>query len=387
VKRDKSDLGAYNGYLLGQISELLINYGPLITIWNDVPQLFEGRGAFTIKLARRLQPDILLNNRTGDGGDYETPEQHIGGFNLARPWESCMTISAHGQWAWGGPADGVKPLAACLKMLIGAAGGDGNVLLNVGPRPDGMIDPEQAARLKEIGDWLEKYGQSIYGTRGGPFKPGKWGASTRNGNRIYLHVLTCDGGTLELPAIPAKVIGANVLTGGSVAFNQTASGITLAVPASNHAPIDTLIALDLDVPAMDLAPVSMAGVASGFKATASNVFYNLDDYNAEKAFDGDAETRWATDSGTRQAWLEIDLGKPTTFSRVRIDEWAGGGKRIQSFQLQYRDGNQWKTFHQGTTIGQLWETTFAPITAQCVRLNILEATEGPTINEFQINPK
>ncbi|HWH72008.1 MAG TPA: alpha-L-fucosidase, partial [Candidatus Sulfotelmatobacter sp.] len=95
VKREKFDLDAYNRYLLAQVSELITNYGPLITIWNDVPQMFEGRGVNTIKLVRQLQPDITINNRTGDGGDYETPEQRIGGFNLARPWESCMTISAH----------------------------------------------------------------------------------------------------------------------------------------------------------------------------------------------------------------------------------------------------------------------------------------------------
>ena len=140
VRREKSDLDAYNRYLLAQIRELITNCGPLVTIWNDVPQMFKGRGVNTIKMVRELQPDILINNRTGDGGDYDTPEQRIGGFNMERPWESCMTISAHNHWAWGGPEDGVKPLSACLLMLIRAAGGDGNVLLNVGPTPEGVIE-------------------------------------------------------------------------------------------------------------------------------------------------------------------------------------------------------------------------------------------------------
>ena len=73
-------IDAYNRYLLGQIKELITNYGPLLTIWNDVPQMFNGAGRETIKLVRTLQPDILVNNRTGDGGDYDTPEQQIGGF-------------------------------------------------------------------------------------------------------------------------------------------------------------------------------------------------------------------------------------------------------------------------------------------------------------------
>ena len=117
VDREKSDLDAYNRYLLAQIRELITQYGPLLTVWNDVPQMFMGRGVNTIKMVRELQPDILINNRTGDGGDYDTPEQRIGGFNN-RPWESCMTVSMHGHWAWGGPKDGAKPLSACLLMLV-----------------------------------------------------------------------------------------------------------------------------------------------------------------------------------------------------------------------------------------------------------------------------
>ncbi|MEI6779483.1 MAG: alpha-L-fucosidase [Verrucomicrobiota bacterium] len=387
VKRDKFDLDAYNRYLLGQVSELITNYGPLFTLWNDVPQMFENRGVNTIKLARGLQPDIIINDRTGDGGDYSTPEQTIGGFNMVRPWESCMTLSAHNQWAWGGAKDGVKPLAACLTMLIGAAGGDGNVLLNVGPRPDGMIDPEQAARLKEMGAWLSKYGSSIYGTRGGPWKPTKSLASTRKGNIVYLHILRWAGDSITLPNLPRKIVRSSLLTGGKLTLQQTAEGIVVIVSPQARQAIDTIVKLELDGSAMDLEPISLAVSKSGTKATASNVYQNQDDYSPEKALDGETETRWATDGGTKQAWLEVDLGKPTTFSRVVIDEWESGGKRIQSFELQYQSGNEWKTFYQGTTVGPLWEKTFEPIKAQRVRLNILDATEGPTINEVQFNEK
>ena len=100
---------------------------------------------------RGLHPEVVINNRTGDGGDYDTPEQEIGAFQMTRPWESCMTLSAHNAWAWGGAADGVKSTKDCLKMLVFGAGGDGNILSNVGPTPDGVIDPAQAGRLKEIG--------------------------------------------------------------------------------------------------------------------------------------------------------------------------------------------------------------------------------------------
>ena len=388
VNRAKSDLDSYNTYLLGQIRELITNYGPLITIWNDVPQMFEGRGVKTIAMARSLQPDITINNRSGDGGDYETPEQQIGGFNMQRPWESCMTLSAHNAWAWGGANDGVKPLADCLKMLVSGAGGDGNVLLNVGPRPDGLIDPAQSGRLKEMGDWLTKYGESIYATRGGPFKPGKWGASTRKDKRIYVHVYQFDGDVLELPAIPVKITAARVLTGGPVEFEQSASGITLHVPAASHAAIDTLIALDIDQPALDIAPVSLtrksASLTNGAHATASNVFQNNLEYAADKALDGDLETRWATDADTHKAWLEVDLGKTQTFSKVAIHEWEGANKRIQQFEVQCKDTGDWTTLFAGTTIGPDFQHSFPAVSARLLRLNILAATDGPTIDEFEI---
>jgi alpha-L-fucosidase len=252
VKREKSDLDAYEKYLQGQITELIQNYGPLLTIWNDVPAEFGKRGADTIKLVRSLQPDILINNRTGDGGDYDTPEQEIGHFELNRAWESCMTISAHGQWAWGGPQDGVKPLAACLDMVIRGAGGDGNILLNVGPRPDGIIDPEQAGRLKEIGDWLAKNGQSIYGTRGGPWKPTPSIASTRKGNTVYLHILRSADGRVELPALPVKIKTAALLDGGKVGCNQENDKLIVTVPKELLDAMDTIVRLELDASAMDL---------------------------------------------------------------------------------------------------------------------------------------
>jgi len=239
-----------------------------------------------------------------------------------------------------------------------------------------------------VGDWLAKYGESIYATRGGPFKPGKWGASTRKDNRIYVHVYQFTGDTLELPAIPAKITAARALTGGTVGFQQSDTGITLTVPAAAHAAIDTLIALDIDKPAMDLAPVAVghksASFTNGAHATASNVFQKQPDYAADQAIDGDMETRWATDAGTRQAWLEVDLGKAQTFSKVAIHEWKGAHQRIQQFEVQFKDGNAWKTIFAGTTMGPDFTQAFPPVTARVVRLNILAASDGPTLDEFEI---
>ena len=384
VLRTKSDIASYRRYLRAQVTELIKNYGPLLVLWYDVPQEFDrAEGSENIRLCRTLQPDILVNDRAGGGlGDYATPEQRIGGFDIQHPWETCMTIC--NQWAWK-PNDPMKSLPQCLQTLIRTAGGDGNLLFNVGPMPTGEIEPRQVERLEEMGTWLAKYGETIYATRGGPLKPSKHLVSTSKGNTIYLHILAWPEDVLKLPPLPAKIVKSRLVTGGQATVQQTDAGIQIAVAKSDRQGMDTIVALELDKPALDIAPIAISSVGQpltqGKKATSSNVFQKNNNYAAEKAVDGDEETRWATDAGTRQCWLEVDLGKPETFDRVAISEFD---TRVRSFELQVKEGGVWKTFHKGTTIGQEFEAKFKPVTAQHVRLFIHEATNGPTIYEFQL---
>ena len=376
VKREKSDLDAYNRYLLSQIRELVTNYGPLLTIWNDVPQLFEGRGRETIKLVRSLQPDILINDRTGDGGDYDTPEQRIGKYQDARPWETCMTICE--QWSWK-PDDQMKSLEQCVGTLVRCAGGDGNLLFNVGPMPTGEIEPRQVQRLKEIGAWLEKNGESIYGTRGGPWKPNRSLASTRRDSTIYLHILQTSCDLIELPDIPRKVVGATLLSGGRLEFKQKDGKLSFSVPISQREPIDTIVKLQVEGSVMALPAQE---IPLGFRAEASNTFRNqTSDYGPQLAFDGDPSTRWATDDGTKRAWVAVNLNLPRTVRSVTIRE---AYDRVRKFEFQRRDGDDWKTIFAGTTLGSHFHNEFAPVTGREFRLRVQDATDGPTINEIEL---
>ncbi|MCX5670143.1 MAG: alpha-L-fucosidase [Planctomycetota bacterium] len=372
----------YIEYLHGQIRELMSHYGKIDILW------FDGLGGSAkdwdaenlFKLIRSLQPHIIINNRAGLPADLDTPEQTIGRFQTGRAWESCITICR--QWAWK-PNDQMKSLKECLQTLLRCAGGDGNLLFNVGPMPTGEIEPRQVERLKEMGRWLATYGETVYGTRGGPWRPGPWGAATCKDKTVYLHIMKWDDGGVTLPAIDRKVVSAKALTGGTAEVRAGEEGLTILVPPADRQEIDTLVALTLDGPAFDAKVARPAGsVTAGKKAAASNVYRNmLAQHGPQRAVDDDDETRWATDTGVHEAWLEVDLGKPETVDRAAISEEYD---RVGAFELQAKRDGQWETFARGEKIGHDLALKFAPVTAQVFRLNILKADDGPTIWEFRL---
>jgi len=263
-----------------QVKELLSNYGPIDVLWFDGGETdwlsFGGdwsgakwqkrpanqhyHGGFSWQhdrvyaTLRRLQPQVIINGSADMPEDFHSREgdRALGNFDDEHPWELCTTLAG----AWGyQPNKSPKPLKDCIQLLAKVAGRDGNLLLNVGPRPDGQIDQPQVQRLREIGEWLGKYGESIYSTRGGPFLPGDYGASTHRDKTIYIHVLKWPEDKLILPAIPAKIVHAAVLTGDEVSFNQTDRAIELAVPTTNRSDMDTIVVLDLDQTVNGFKPV------------------------------------------------------------------------------------------------------------------------------------
>lgn len=257
---DKPDINRYNKYLKSQMDELINNYGPLGIMWYDgeweKPWTHE-MGQDLYEYMRNLQDDIIINNRVDKGrkgmegitltdkkyaGDFDTPEQEIGKYQVDRPWESCITIAK--QWAWK-PNDKLKSFEECIETLVQTVGGDGNLLLNVGPMPNGEIEARQVERLKEIGAWLEENGESIYGTRGGPFKPEKWGVSTSKGNLVYLHVLQAKGKELKLPALDQQVKKVSFLHGKELIFSQNNEGLLIKNISYDKLKVDNIIVLEL----------------------------------------------------------------------------------------------------------------------------------------------
>lgn len=223
--------------------------------WHTRPKDQRYTGSFdwqdkqTVAHLRQLQPDIILNDRTDAPADFRSREGDgaLGDFENLYPWELCTTIT-NGAWGYQ-PHAQVKSLKHLIHLIVGAAGRDGNLLLNLGPRPDGQIDPAQAARVREIGQWLKTNGESIYGTRGGPWLPAGYGVSTHKGNVVYIHLLQAQKTSeLSLPALPVRVASATLLDGRKLRFTQDARQLTIDVPAGAVDSIDTILKLQLEQP-------------------------------------------------------------------------------------------------------------------------------------------
>jgi alpha-L-fucosidase len=246
----------YLAFYHAQLLELLCNYGHLDVLWFDHIGGTHDQWDpdIVLRLARALQPGILVNDRLHASvhhgrvaefqGDFDTPEQKLGTFQTERAWESCICLVG-GVWSYK-PGGEMMDLRTCIHALVQCVTGDGNLLLNTGPMPDGRIEPRQAERLQEIGAWLTQYGESVYATRGGPLPNGDWGGSTSRGNTVYLHILRWPEGSLRLPSLPGKVSAHTVLTGGTATVTQDAAGLMVTLPLDRRDRYDTIIRLGID---------------------------------------------------------------------------------------------------------------------------------------------
>ena len=179
--------------------------------------------------------------------EKDLPGQNTAGFNAESkvgklPLETCETINR--AWGYNAKDRNFKSARDLVHYLVRAAGHDANFLLNVGPRPDGTIQPEFVERLKDVGAWLGKNGESVYGTRGGPLPPRDWGVTTRKGATVYLHLLKLEDDVLALPKF-AAIKSARLLRDGSkVELVENDLGLMLRVPMSARDPIDTVVVLE-----------------------------------------------------------------------------------------------------------------------------------------------
>ncbi|HEY3322561.1 MAG TPA: alpha-L-fucosidase [Planctomycetota bacterium] len=205
-----------------QVRELLTNYGKVDILWYDGDWIDHGRAGISDKatfwrsaevnaMARNLQPHIIINNRSGINEDLDTPEQHVTASAPGRGWESCMTIGDSCGWGYVHNNPNWKTVPQLLQNLVTAAAGEGNYLLNMGPRPDGQIRKEEVVRLKAMGGWLKVNGEAIYDSQRCALHGGMIGAWTRKGNAGYLHIYRWPGREATVPLVKTKAVSATLL--------------------------------------------------------------------------------------------------------------------------------------------------------------------------------
>jgi alpha-L-fucosidase len=251
----------YLDYMDAQLTELLTHYGPIGGIWFDGwwdrPDA-DWRLQKTYDLIHRLQPAAMVGNnhhkKPFPGEDFQMFEKDLPGKNTAGfnadseignlPLETCETIN--NSWGFNLNDSRHKSTRDLVHYLVRAAGYGANFLLNVGPMPNGKIQPEHASRLQEIGRWLEKNGESIYGTRGGPVTPRPWGVTTQKGNTVYVHLLDWEDEAIALPGLGGKIASARMLAGGApVVVREDAGSVVLRVPKTGRDALDTVVVVEL----------------------------------------------------------------------------------------------------------------------------------------------
>jgi alpha-L-fucosidase len=237
-----------------QIHELTTRYGTIDILWYDGGWLaHSGSDADAAwfwepirlnEMVRANQPKCVINPRSGWIGDFQCDEgtHDITGNIIPIDWEKCFTIAYH--WSYD-PQERVIPLESIIKLMIDCFVRGGNVLLNVAPDPDGEIPATQVERLKEIGAFMKKNGEAIYGTQAGPLEPvDHVYGMTCKGNNLYLHIQDMPAfENMVLPTLPQKIIHCQMLDGSAVPFEQNDQGISIHVPKEKWEPMDTVIKL------------------------------------------------------------------------------------------------------------------------------------------------
>lgn len=256
---DSGDFNRYLDFMDAQLAELLTQYGDIAGIWFD--GIWDRKDADwrlrkTYDMIHRHQPHALVGNNHHlapfEGEDFQMFEKDLPGQNTtgfsgeskigALPLETCETIN--GAWGYNATDKRFKSTKQLIHYMVKSAGMNANFLLNIGPKPDGAIQDQFTSRLKEMGAWLARNGESVYGTRGGPVSPRPWGVTTRKAGKVFVHILDWRDPVLALPRLQTPVKSARLLaTGQSVATRAIDQGLLLTLPEKGRDEIDTVVEL------------------------------------------------------------------------------------------------------------------------------------------------
>lgn len=239
----------YVDYWHAQSRELLEKYGPLGIIFSDVSagrDSREWRSREWYRMVKTIQPDVLVNDRFGlpELADYVTPEQVIPGEPPDMRWETNMTVND--TWAYNPKDQNFKSAKTLVTHLCEVVAKGGNFLLNVGPDSRGKVQSEVHERFEEVGRWVERNGESIYGTSAGPDNVVEDGYCTSKGHRLFVHIPAARAGRLLLQEMHDQVWSVHALgTGRPLKFSHAKGSIDIELPGEDVDPLVTVLEINL----------------------------------------------------------------------------------------------------------------------------------------------
>jgi alpha-L-fucosidase len=431
----------YNTYYENQLAELLTHYGDIHEVWMDGANGEGPNGkkqeydfpAFST-LVHRLAPNAVIFQGdpnscpcvrwVGHEAGHASETDWGAGTRGGKQWMPAETdVSIRPGWFYHASEDDkVKSLDDLLNIYYASVGHGSVLLLNVPPDPRGLIATPDVERLKEFGTAIKAIFSNDLATN----KPVSATNVRANSNHFSANNVTHGGNAYWATDDSVKAASLTVHLGKPTAFNnivlqeylplgqriaaftvdgnvngswqQIGAGTTIGYKRILWIPRVSATDVRINVTDSDAspvlshvglynspfdAPVVPSSLIAAMPATASNVHGNQTEFGADKAVDGNPDTRWATDDGTKECWLEVDAQKTITINKAFIAEFE---PRITSFRIEYKlnDADTWQTALSGTKVGVNYTQTFPPVQARYVRLHILDATNAPTIWEFQV---
>lgn len=272
-RTSKSNWDSYISFMKAQLTELLTNYGEISGIWfdghwdqleSDTDKKLQSKVNWhydeIYSLIHRLQPQCLISNNHHltpiPGEDFQAFEKDLPGHNTTGfggqavstlPLETCETMND--SWGFNITDRNYKSSEKLIQYLIKAACYNANFLLNIGPMPDGTIPSEFRDTLAKIGQWMNKYGETIYGTRGAITSPKDWGGFTQKGKTVYMHIVSKPSGQdyIFIPELTQKIRKAYLFESKQqVKFKQQPEGSFIYTSGISFTGPDTIIQLEID---------------------------------------------------------------------------------------------------------------------------------------------